>query len=429
MTRMRWIAISALAMAGCPADDAGDNDGGGTETTPTSSTSPSSTSPSATDPSMTDPSATDPTGMTETDSQTDTDDPTGEPGCAAVPGEWAADNWADNVVVEMALSDGLASFTGDDLMRGAENGDVTVESVDDLTGPWDAGDPALSSMIHDGFAPIVTDAFEEFVDVVAEGSSSLMDTAGPTWTPGANGGIWGDDNRGVNEGGIEVRQIIDKGGFSAGGLYYHAAMLTEGDIDEATVDRIAYAWGANEALDPEGELDDGANYSYQQGFHAQMAESLIAAKAYAADPMCEAERDQAIVDFFQAWETSMASRHVFYMAAMALGLAGAATETDFAAALHELNEGIGLMAGFYGMPDPASGPLSGGARMITDTDIEMTLGALDVDINALGDSGTGLFVESLPNFETAQGEAEGVLMDVYGVDEATLAGWRTPTPG
>ena len=30
------------------------------------------------------------------------------------------------------------------------------------------------------------------------------------WTPGEAGGLWGDDARGINEGGLEVRQLIER---------------------------------------------------------------------------------------------------------------------------------------------------------------------------------------------------------------------------
>jgi hypothetical protein len=433
LLRPRSLLLTlALATLGC-GDDGAEMDGSGTETT-ASSTEPSTSTPSTSAPSTTDPpTSTDPTGTDATTTTGDTDSgessSTGTPGvCAATPGEWSASNWAKNVVAETTLRTALAELVGDTLMRGAETGAATVDDITDLTGPFEAGDPSLASITSPGYQPIVDDAFEEFVELIAAGEQDLID-AGGLWAPGAAGGIWGDNDRGIDEGGLEVRQLVDKGLFSGGAFYGHAVALTEGEIDEATIDRIAYIWGNNEMLDPKAMLDDAASYGWQQGFHADMAAALIAAKAYTTDVDCGAERDAALQEFFTLWETSMMSRLVFYMSETALGLAGATADTAFADALHELAEGIGLAAGFYGLPDPAAGPLSGGARVITDEDLELMLGALGVDLGDLGLSTTGLFVESLPNYEDAQDEAEGVIMDVYGVDAATLATWRMPTPG
>jgi hypothetical protein len=314
-------------------------------------------------------------------------------------------------------------------MRGAETGTVTIEGVEDLTTPYTAGTPSLASITNPGFQDLLDASFDEFVSVIAVGPADLVNGGG-AWAPGPDGGIFGDTNRGLNEGGIEVRQIVDKGLFSAGGLYYHATTLTEGEITAATIDQIAAAWGTNEALAIDGEQDDSANYSQQHGFYAQMAAALTAAKAYASDTECDAERDEAITEFFTLWETSLMSRFTFYVNAMAVALAAAASDTELADGLHELGEGLGLVTGFYGLPDPASGPLSGGARIITDAQIEAILEtALGMNLEDLGASTTGTFVESLPAYETAQSDAEAVLMEVYDVDAATIAMWRNPTPG
>ena len=433
--RVLGLSLLAGTLATACGDDGEEADGTGTESSPTSTdptTTPSTSSPTTSASTTVDPStSTDPTGTEESSSTATPEESSGSTGpavCGAPPDAWAAPNWAKNTATEAALRTALASITGDPLMRGAETGAVVVDDIADLTGPFEAGDPSLASITHAGYLPVVGDAFEEFVEVIAAGEQDLIDVGG-AWAPGAAGGIWGDSDRGIDEGGLEVRQIVDKGLFSGGAFYNHALLLTEGDIDEATIDRIAYIWGNNEMLDPKGTLDDAASYGYQQGFHAEMAAALIAAKAYAADPACEVERDAALQEFFAQWEMSMVSRLVHYMSECGLALTTAATDTAFAEALHGLAEGIGLAAGFYGLPDPASGPLSGAARTITDEDLELMLGALGVNLADLGASTTGPFVESLPAFEDAQEEAEGVIMDVYGVDAATLATWRMPTAG
>ncbi|HWB79844.1 MAG TPA: hypothetical protein VG755_32995, partial [Nannocystaceae bacterium] len=278
-----------------------------------------------------------------------------------------------------------------------------------------------------GFAAIVDQAFAEFVAIIGAGEQDLID-AGGNWAPGPDGGIWGDSDRGINEGGLEVRQLVDKGGFI--GLHYaYAVSLTEGTIDDATIDAISASWGSNAALDPMAMPADAANYSYQMGYHGQMAIHLAAAKAYAGDAACAAERDAELVAFFGLWEQSMYARLVFYSNRAAGKLLVAVTDTELADVLHDLGEGAGVVIGLHAMSDPANGPLAGGVRTIDDAQLEEALGALGVDVSDLGASTTGLFVESLPNLETAIETVEGVAMDVYGVDAATVQGWAMPTPG
>ncbi len=355
-------------------------------------------------------------------------DDTGEPvACEVTPGAWAAPDWDANTVDALAVRAALDALTGDALMRGAETGAVELAGLRQLEAAW-AGDPSLADIAHPGFVPVVEQSLAEFVDVIAAGEQDLID-AGGAWDPGAAGGVWGDDDRGINEGGLEVRQLVDKGGFGGGILYAYAVGLTEAEITPATIDAIAAAWGSNATLDPEAMPTDAASYAFQMGFHGGMAESLAIAKAYAADPACTAERDAALVAFFRDWELTMYARLVFYGGRATGALLAAATDTEFAAVLHDLGEGTGVGIGFLGMPDPAAGPLASGARIIDDAAIEAAMTALGVDVATLGASSTGLFVESLPALEDAVGEIEGVIMDAFGVDAATIQSYRMPTPG
>jgi hypothetical protein len=429
-------ALALLATSAC-GDDTGET-GDGTESS-TNGDEPNTTSPATT--VMADSSSSSSSSSSGSSTVADTEEPTAEdtvdttagdtdtPVCKADPlTPWAAPEWETNAAVSLALRAQLDTLTGDPTMRGAETGAVMVDATV-LDDAWTAGDPSLADVAHAGFAPLAADAFEEFLAVIEAGDQDLMNVMLTAWEPGQAGGIWGDANRGINEGGLEVRQLVDKGGFSGGLHYSYALGLTTGEIDGATIDAIAAAWGSNAALDPEAMPADSASYGFQMGFHADMAAALTAAKAYAEDPMCGAERDEAIVTFFRLWEQSMLARLVFYGNRAAGKLLMAADQSGFADVLHDLGEGAGLALGFYGLPDPSEGPLSGAARTITDADIEAAVGALGIDLTDLGLSTTGEFLESLPMYEAAVEEVEGVVMDVYGVDVATIQSYRMPTPG
>ena len=343
------------------------------------------------------------------------------------PAIWEAPDWDANTAEALALRAQLDVLIAD-TMRAAETGEATVDGVDDLTGPYAAGNPSIESITTPFYAGIVGDVFSEFLEITAAGPQDLVNDEG-AWTPGASGGIFGMSSRGINEGGLEVRQIADKGLFAGGALYNHALTLTEGDITPATVEALAALWGANPTLDAAGELTDSANYSHSMGYHADIRSSLIAARAYAADDACGAERDEAVVAFFRAWEQSMFARFVYYANAGASELGAAASDDDVAGGLHELAEGVGLALGFRGVPHPASGPLSGAGRVVTDAQIDEMMSAVGVNVDDLGASTTGEFVTDPAPFAAGVLEVEGIAAEAFDLQSAEVEAWRNPTEG
>ncbi len=341
------------------------------------------------------------------------------------PATWDAPDFETNAAEALALRAQLDVLVAD-TMRAAEEGSVTVDGVDDLTGPFEAGDPSVASVTTPFYFDLVNDAFEEFVEVATAGQQDLVDESG-TFVPGENGGIFGASNRGINEGGIEVRQLADKGLFAGGALYAYALGLTAGEIDPGTVEAIGAAWGTNAALDPE-MATDSANYSKAMGYHAEMVQALVAAHAYAADDACGAERDDAIRTFFRTWERSMFARFVYYANVAAVEIV-ATEDDDIAGALHELGEGLGLSLGFRGVPTPSSGPLAEGGRVATDAQIDAMMEALGVNTGDLGASTTGDFIGDPAALGDAVSEVEGIVAEAFGLEAAEVEAWRSPTPG
>lgn len=358
-----------------------------------------------------------------------TSDPDADPVACAVTA-WAAPDFTANAAGAIALRDELDALGA--LMRGAEEETTTVDDVSDLTALFEAGDPSLASVVTESYRPVVDDAFADFVALVGASAQDLIDDEG-NWTPGKVGGLFGPDVRGINTGGLEVRQLVDKGLFGGAAMYSYAIGLTEGEITQATIDALAAAWGASASLDP-GEVTDSANYGFQMGFHAPMAAALTAARAHAGDEACTAERDAALVGFFRAWEQSLVARTIYYANAAA-GLiaeapAGPKGDADKADALHEMAEGIGLTAGFVGLPDPASGPLGGSGRLLTDEDIDAMMTALGItDLTDLDASTTGQFVEDPALLQSAVGSFESTAIEVFGLSPADVESYRAPTEG
>jgi hypothetical protein len=348
--------------------------------------------------------------------------------CEVTPGEWSAPAWETNAADALALRARLDTLVGGDAMRGAEEGTVVIGGVAQLDALYEAGDPSLADVTTPAYDAVMADVFEGFVALVEAGPGDPIDGSG-MWAPGPDGGIFGDSMRGIDAGGLELRQLADKGMFSGGAFYNYALSLTEGTVEPATVDAMAAAWGANQDLDPAGSLTDAANYSYQMGFHAEIAAALTAAKAYAADDACTAERDAALVDFFRAWEQSMLARFVYYANRGSSLVDGATGDNDRVEGLHQVAEGIGLALGFLGVPDPASGPLAGAGRVIADEDLDDLMNAVGVDAADLNASTTGELAVDAAAFADAALDVEAVVADVYGLDAAEVESYRTPTAG
>jgi hypothetical protein len=217
--RSSLSCLAALALIALPAcgDDTGetgeDTTSGSTSTgepptttppQPSTSEGTSSTSGSSTAADTEEPTADDTADSTAGDTEVSA--------CKVDPPPWDAPEWETNAATSLALRAQLDLLTGDPTMRGAETGAVVVDATV-LDAALTVGDPSLADVAHPGFAPIVADAFEEFIEVIEAGDQDLMNAMLTEWQPGEAGGIWGDANRGINEGGLEVRQIVDKGGF------------------------------------------------------------------------------------------------------------------------------------------------------------------------------------------------------------------------
>lgn len=378
----------------------------------------------------------DPTGDAGTSPDADNGGGGAEVACAITsPTIWTAPAWETNAEAALALRDRLALLTGDGLLRGAETGAVAVTRAD-LDAVYGAGTPSLAGVSSPYLSGLVGDAFDELLAATAAGPRELVDATGQ-WSPGPHGGVWSTRTRAYNEGGIEVRMIVNMGLFGAG-FYNYAVGLTTGTIDEATVDALAAAFGANPGLNP-GRSDDAvaanqnrnsANYVYRMGLYGRARQALIAAKAYAASPGCVAERDLAIRSFFRAWEQGLIARFVYYSNAGAKGVANATTPEALATALHEQAEGIGLAIGFYQLPAAAAGPMQGVARGMTDELIANALGVLRVNVaGSLGTAALGSFVADPLAYAAAVRAAEAVVALAFGLGEAELASYRMPTDG
>lgn len=348
--------------------------------------------------------------------------------CEVEPGDtWNAPDWETNTQTARALRAQLDALAVE-LMRAAEEGTEEVEGVDTLAALYAAGDPSIQSITTEYYDAVMESAFAEFVELIAAGPQDLVDDEG-AWAPGEAGGIFGSSARGINEGGLEIRQLVDKGLFGGAALYNYGLSLTEGEITPATVEALAALWGANADLDAEGEITDSAVYSYRMGYFARIRAALVAAHAYAADEGCGAERDEAVVEFFRAWEEALLARFVFYTNSGASAISSAAGDDEIASGLHAIAEGVGLALGFRSLPNPAQGPLANGARLLSDSAIDEIMDVLGVVPHDLGASTLGDLVTHRDMLTPAVLEIEAITAEALGLELEEVEAWRRPSEG
>lgn len=439
---LRFLVTACALLVACGDDDGGDTgvDDGSTGAASFGSTTVGPTDPSTTGSSTTDPGDTSGSsgaaGSSSGSSETEGEDAgsssggsetgTGTGGGVCAGADWEAPDWEANVADVLALRAQLFDELSGSMRAAEEQVEGAPTEVAEFQALYDA-DPSVQAVTTTAFDAIVQDAFEEFAELIAVGPQPLLDGA-DNWSPGEAGAISGSQNRGINEGGLEVRQVIEKGLFAGAALYNRALELTEGEIDEATIDQLAALWGADATLalaDEEGtNLGNPARYSFRMGFFDDTAQALTSAKTLLGNDECSAELEAALTDFFRLWEQSMSARVVAYVAA-GVDLGTPASNDEVVSALHTMSEGIGIAAGFVGIEDPEVGPLAGAGRVITDEQISTIMGALGVNLADLGASTTGsTFVGDPDAFTAAQTAVEEEIAEAYGLEIEVVRGWR-----
>jgi hypothetical protein len=366
-------------------------------------------------------------------------------GCDVTPGVWSADGFETNAAGALAMRDAIVTLQ-DDIMNTAEQvtwGDepVAAPTLEDLTAAYEAGDPSIKDMTAPALDALIQQTFEDWVEALDQDPATYLfiNVDGTEWVATGAGGVHerpaADDGtrrfRAYGAGGVELRQLVDKGLF-VGTLYNYALSLTEGEITPATIHALAAAYGANpdlEASPAEGEpgLEDSANYARTMGLFDEAAAALTDAQAYAGDASCEVERDAAIVEFFRYWEEAMFARGTYYAGAPWRATLDPTDPDTLFDPLHGAAEGWGLIAGMLDIEDPASGPLSAGARISTNEEIITLLEANGLDLDDLSAGTTGEWLVESPSTysDGFTGTFKTTVQDIFGWDEDTFEVYST----
>lgn len=284
-----------------------------------------------------------------------------------VPTTYQSTNFATNVTAENTVVDELSTVTG-----AVNDAESNAQTTPVAAIPYPA---TLNAVTLPAYRDIVSVAIDNLV--LAANDDDGFQNPGLNGTPaaGEEGGLLG--SRLLDEHGLELEQMIQKGSFGAA-LYNHALTVINGDLSNSSaIDKLVEIHGTEPTFDV-SETTAAATYSRRRsdldaetGFFFDIRDALLTAKAAIeqGDDFRE-ERDQALEDYLNAWERSNFATVIYYANATRnqLTAAFALPEGDdrdaaLGNALHAYAEGVAFTAGFRGIAD----------KQITDAQIDSIL--------------------------------------------------------
>ncbi|MEN0003134.1 MAG: hypothetical protein AAF798_03285 [Bacteroidota bacterium] len=287
-----------------------------------------------------------------------------------IPTSYISANFADNVTAEDAVVGQLSAMTS---AANAAESDAQSTPVAPIEYP-----STLQSVTLPSYRTLVTDWLVELVR--SANSPTGFQNPGLNGTPadGEEGGLLG--SRLLDENGLELEQMVQKGSFGAA-LYNHALTVINGDLSSsAAIDKLVEIHGTEITFDP-AKTTAAATYSRRRsdldnetGFFYDIRDNLITAKAaIEGGEAFEEERDEALANYLLAWEKSNFATVIYYCNATVNQLQAAASITDeternaaLGNALHAYAEGVAFAHGFRGISQ----------KQITDAQIDNILNKL-----------------------------------------------------
>ncbi len=283
-----------------------------------------------------------------------------------VPDSYISNSYDANVSSEAAVIDELSIMTlaANEAESNAQN--TTVSSI-----PYPSG---LSTVTLSSYRTLVRDWLVELVNAANDNDGFINPGDGEP-IDDEEGGLLG--NRLLDEYGLELEQMIQKGSFGAA-LYNHALTVINGDLSNSSaIDKLVEIHGTTPTFDPSGTTAAAtysrrrSNQTTETGFFYDIRNSLITAKAAIdAGEAFETQRDEALSAYLEAWEKSNFATVIFYCQATVDQLSAAqqleeGVEKDKALgdAMHAYAEGVAFAHGFRGISN----------KIITDQEIDALL--------------------------------------------------------
>ncbi|MEM9832031.1 MAG: hypothetical protein AAF944_15465 [Bacteroidota bacterium] len=287
----------------------------------------------------------------------DDDEPDAE---LVIPDTYVSASFDANVAAENTVINELSAMTS-----GANDAESNAQST--TVAPIEYPS-TLSSVTLPGYRALVQEWLVELVNS-ANDDDGFQNPGDGTPADGEEGGLLG--SRLLDENGLELEQMVQKGSFGAA-LYNHALTVIGGDLsDAAAIDKLVEIHGTGPDFDP-STTGAAATYSRRRsnqttetGFFYDIQASLITAKAaIEGGSSFDTERDQALADYLLAWEKSNFATVIYYCNATKEQLQAAGDdEAALGNALHAYAEGVAFAHGFKGLAN----------KQITDAQIDSVL--------------------------------------------------------
>jgi len=283
-----------------------------------------------------------------------------------LPTTYLSADYDNNVALEHALLAELAELTSS---LNAAEANAPTGQLTSITYP-----ATLAEVTAPGYRARVEEWLLELAKAAnAPTAFQQPGAAGPA--SDAEGGLLG--NRLLDEYGLELEQLIEKGLFGAA-LYHHAVtIIQEEPENSASVDRLLAIFGANPAFDP-ALTAAAATYAKRRsdnetetGFFYTIRQHLLMAKAaIEAGREFDQQRDAALAHFLLDWEKSNFATVIFYCHSAGSQLRTATAMPDGPArdialgdAMHAYAEAVAFASGFINLAN----------KQITDAQIETIL--------------------------------------------------------
>ncbi|MEM7657264.1 MAG: hypothetical protein AAF399_14110 [Bacteroidota bacterium] len=296
-----------------------------------------------------------------------------------IPTAYVSASFDANVTAENTVIDELSAVTSavNDAESNAQT--TTVPAIDYPSTLSSVTLPSYSSQVETWLVELVK---------AANSPTGFQNPGAEAPAAGEEGGKLG--SRLLDENGLELEQMIQKGSFGAA-LYNHALTVVNGDLSSsAAVDKLVEIHGTEVSFDV-SETTAAATYSRRRsdldaktGFFFDIKNALLKAKAaIEAGEEYNTERDEALAAYLEAWEKSNFATVIYYANSAktklqdAAGLAEGDEKNDaLGSALHSYAEGVAFAAGFRGISQ----------KMITDAQIDDVLELLLAPANETPES-------------------------------------------
>lgn len=332
-----------------------------------------------------------------------------------IPETYVSAKFAANTTAEAGVVSALktVSDAANKAEKDAQKAGTTVAAI-----PYPA---ALSSVTLPAYKKLI-DAW--LVELVKAANSpdgfQIPGASGPT--AGQEGGLL--DTRLLDENGLELEQMIQKGSFGAT-FYNHALTVINGKLTSASTDKLIKIFGTDvnftwkDAKDAAKYARRRSNKTTKKGAFYEIQKNLITAKAaIEAGSTFTKERDKALNDFLLNWEKSNFATVIYYCNAAKKSLQTLKTTKTYkvkADALHAYAEAVAFAHGFKGVSK----------KKITDAQIDEVLKLLLAPAGQKPESYKFLKdANLLGNLE----QAIAKIKSVYGFTDAEVNSFYTNDP-